>query len=116
MKVQLTKENLSDYLILSHKTEGFTEVDPVLNGEQYAGNLNLKTSPKKQGNFEDVTLTLKFTTGATGWKTQNMTVDVPLDGKADVTKTITSQRLQSVYKVPTFTIYIDSVTGYFIPG
>ena len=115
-KIELTTENISDYLIFTCKTGTVIKESKPLGNELGKCTISLTTSPKKRGDFDELTLTVVFKTKSEDWSNQQRTIQIPFDGKSENSYNISSRMLDFISSYPGYTCSIESVTGYFIPA
>ena len=113
-EVPLSTENITEYLIFTTKTED-VKVESVgyKNLEKGEGKLIVKTSPKKNVEFSDVTLTVSLVTSPSyGWGTlNNRQIEIPFNGTTENTFSIFSKIEEYVSDSPTFKVEVTAVTG-----
>ena len=118
-EVELTVDNIHEYLIISTEFSDLIEYDSEY--KQDDGKLKVKTSPKKRGDFNDVTLEVSFTSSSTGWASEgkvrldrDKTLTIPFDGKFEETFRVSSDFARVKSSNPKFEITINNVSGTFL--
>lgn len=119
-EIVLTVDNIYDYLTISLD---ITDVEKKYLGAENSnadGKLTIKTSPRKRGDFNDVTLQITLNTSSSGWvadskwESREKTLIIPFDGKFEEIFTIRSNVIEDfITTSPRFEITINSVSGTF---
>ncbi len=116
-RIALTKENAAEYFTFTNSTRDIIIEDEPLGNESGEGYIDITVSRKKNVEFENVVLVLKFVSESSGWQRDaenTVTVEVPFDGSAEVSAPCYSLITRFVYDKPTFTIEVMSAEGTVI--
>ena len=113
-KTALTILNADDYLIFTSKAEDIKITDEPLGNERGTGSVTLSVNPKKRGDFDGVSVSLILKCASDSWGNKKMTIDIPFDGRTEVNTKIYSYITDYVDSSPSFTVEIESITGYFV--
>ena len=111
--IELTVDNVKDYLLFSLKAEDVKVESIGYNGlDKGNGTLVVKSSAKKDVIFNDVKLTVSFVTSSSGWGTlQDREIEIPFDGDTENNFSIYSKIEDYVSKSPRYKIEVTAVTG-----
>ena len=119
-EVALTSENIYEYLTIS---SDITDVEKKYLGADCSnadGKITIKTSPRKRGDFNNVTIQITLSTTSAGWiadskwDSREKSLIIPFDGKYEEIFTIRSNVTEDfITTTPRFEIIINSVSGTF---
>lgn len=113
-RIQLTAANASEFFIITSKSHDVEIKDDALGMERGSGSLTISLSPKKRADFDGVTLTLRLIPSHGSWFETECTLEVPFDGRAEKTMGIYSSITDWVASSPSYTVEVESATGYAI--